>query len=83
MPVPKKSQLLVLLKDANPWLQPKKMVVKAVISKEKGSTFLIGVEPEIRMELLRRNFKLQYGVGRTAHFKAKSKGHQTRADEAT
>ena len=82
-PVPKKSQLLVLLKDANPWLQPKKMVVKAVISKEKGSTFLIGVEPEIRMELLRRNFKLQYGVGRTAHFKAKSKGHQTRAGEAT
>ena len=82
-PVPKKSQLLVLLQDANTWLNPKKMVVKAVISKEKGSTFLIGVEPEIRMELLRRNFKLQYGVGRTAHFKAKSKDQQTRAGEAT
>ena len=82
-PVPKKSHVLALLKDKNPWLEPKKMVVKAVIPKEKGSTFLIGVKPEIRMELLRRNFKLQYGVGRTAHFKAKPKGQQTRAGEAT
>ena len=82
-PVPKKGQLLALLRDANTWLDPRKMVVKAEISKEKGSTFLIGVQPEIRMELLRRNFKLHYGVGRTAHFKAKPKGQQTRADEAT
>ena len=82
-PVPKKGQLLALLRDANTWLDPRKMVVKAEISKEKGSTFLIGVQPEIRKELLRRNFKLHYGVGRTAHFKAKSKGQQTRAGEAT
>ena len=82
-PVPKKGQVLALLRDTNTWLDPKKMVVKAEISKEKGSTFLIGVQPEIRMELLRRNFKLRYGVGRTAHFKAKPKGQQTRAGEAT
>ena len=82
-PVPKKGQLLALLRDTNTWLDPKKMVVKAEISKEKGSTFLIGVQPEIRKELLRRNFKLHYGVGRTAHFKAKPKGQQTRAGEAT
>ena len=82
-PVPKKNQLIALLKDANSWINPMKMVVRAEIPKEKGSTFLIGVQPEIRMELLRRNFKLHYGVGRTAHFKAKSKGQQTRADEAT
>ena len=57
-------------------MNPKKMVVKAVIPKEKGATFLIGVEPEMRAELLRRNFKLRYGAGRTAHFKSKPKGRQ-------
>ena len=77
VPVPKKNQLLPLLKDANDWVNPKKMVVKAVIPKEgKGATFLVGVEPEMRAELLRRNFKLRYGAGRTAHFKLKPKGRQ-------
>ena len=83
-PVPKKTQLVAILKDANNWINPKKMVVKAEIPKQgKGSTFLIGVEPEIRAELERRNFKLQFGVGRTAHFKAKPKRHQNREGEAT
>ena len=81
-PVPKKHQLLALLKDANSWINPRKMAVKAVIPKEKGSTFLIGVQPEMRIELERRKFQLLYGVGRTAHFKAKSKGRQNRARQA-
>ena len=77
-PVPTKTQLIALLRDANDWINPKKMVVKAIIPKGKGSTFLIGVEPEIRAELEKRNFKLQYGVGRTAHFRAKPKGRQAK-----
>ena len=78
-PVPIRSNLLALFQDANNWMNPKKMVVKAAISKEKGTTFLIGVEPEIRMELLRRNFQIRFGVGRTAYFKSKSKDQRTRA----
>ena len=82
-PVPQKARLLAILYDAHNWLNPKKMVVRAVIPKNKGSTFIIGVQPEIRTELERRNFQLHYGAGRTAHFKAKSKGHKTRAGEAS
>ena len=82
-PVIKKTQLLAIFADANKWVNPKKMVVRAVIPKGKGSTFLIGVEPEIRAELEKRNFKLQFGAGRTAHFKAKPKGQQNRAGDAT
>ena len=82
-PVPKKTQLFAIFQDANNWINPKKMAMKAVIPREKGTTFLIGVDPEMRAELERRNFQLHYGVGRTAHFKTKPKGQQTRVSEAT
>ena len=59
------------------------MAMKTMIPREKGTTFLIGVDPEMRAELERRNFQLHYGVGRTAHFKTKPKGQQTRVSEAT
>ena len=81
-PVPTRVMLLKLLRDANNWLNLKTMVVKAEISKEKGSTFLVGVEPEIRTELGKRNFQLHYGVGRTAHFRPKSKGQSRGGDQA-
>lgn len=73
-PVPSQDRLFKLLRNANDWLNLGKMVVRAEIPKERGTTFLIGVEPEIRTELEKRNFRLHYGVGRTAHFRAKSKG---------
>ena len=75
-PVPPKDQIIGLLRDANVWLDPRKLVVKATIPKEKGTTFLIGVEPEIKAGLERQNFQLRYGVGRTAHFRVKPKGQQ-------
>ena len=81
-PVPSKVQLIGLLRDANDWLNPKKLVVKATIPKEKGTTFLMGVEPEIKAELEKWNFKLHYGVGRTAHFRVKPKGQQRGEREA-
>ena len=81
-PIPSKDQLIGLLRDANDWLNPRKLVVKATIPKEKGTTFLIGVEPEIKAELERQNFKLHYGVGRTAHFRVKPKGQQRGEREA-
>ena len=73
-PVPQIDQFLKLLRDKNNWFNPKKLVVKATIPKERGTTFLIGVEPEIKTELGKRNFKLSYGAGRTAVFREKSKG---------
>ena len=73
-PVPKKAEFIEFLKDANNWLNPSKLVVKADIPKEGGTTFLVGVEPEIKAELEKRHFKLRYGAGRVAHFKGKPKG---------
>ena len=79
-PVLTKSQFVGLLRDANDWLNPRKLAVKAVIPKTGGSTFLIGVEPEIKVELERRKFRLPYGAGRTAHFKVKPKGQPVRGN---
>ena len=76
-PVPKKAELFHLFKDANDWVNLSKMTAKAVIPKKEGATFLIGVTPEIKAELEKRNFQLRYGVGRTANFKTKPKGHQS------
>ena len=73
-PVPKKAELIGLLWDANSWLNPSKLAVKAEIPKGRGTTFLVGVEPEIKAELEKRKFSLRYGAGRTAHFKEKPKG---------
>ena len=77
-PVPSKAQFIGLLRDANDWLNPRKLAVKAVIPKAEGSTFLIGVEPEIKVELEKRKFRLPYGAGRTANFKVKPKGQPVR-----
>ena len=73
-PVPKIAEFIGLLWDANNWLNPSKLAVKAEIPKGRGTTFLVGVEPEIKAELEKRKFSLRYGAGRTAHFKEKPKG---------
>ena len=75
--LPKKS-FVELLKHANEWLKPHPLHIIRVCRKEvggetKGATFLVGVEPELKAELEKRNFKLHYGAGRTAQFKEKPK----------
>ena len=81
-PLITKKQFINLLKDVNSWIDPKKLTVKSDIPKQGGSTFVVGVEMEIKTELEKKDFVLRYGVGRTAIFKEKSKGKLTRGGEA-
>ena len=80
-PVVTNIQFINLLKDKYNW-DPRKLTVKSTIPKPGGSTFVIGVESEIKTELEKLNFNLRYGVGRTAIFNVKSKRQPTRGGEA-
>ena len=59
-----RDQFIKLLRDANDWINPKSIVVKASIPIEgQGTTFLIVVDPNLRAQLERRNFILKYNSG--------------------